>query len=74
MQWKNLENFYSFDFAGDLVVNNEDTEEIDFETLDKENSNENNDESEINEKVEETVALDDPITNQTKELHVVIID
>ena len=74
MQWKNLENFYSFDFAGDLVVNNEDTEEIDFETLDKENSNENNDESEINEKVEETVALDDPITNQTKELHVAIID
>ena len=46
-----VENFYSFDFAGDLVVNGQDEEEIDFETLDIENSKEN-DESEINEKDE----------------------
>ena len=38
-----------------------------------ENSNEN-DESEINEKDEEIVTLDDPITNETKEIPVVIID
>ena len=57
-----MENFYSFDFAGDLVVYDEDEEEIDFETLDIENSNENY-ESEINEKDEETVTLDYPITN-----------
>ena len=38
-------NFYSFDFTGDLVVNDEDEQEINFETLDVENSNEN-DESE----------------------------
>ena len=57
-----MEDFYSFDFAGDLVVNDEDEEEIDFETLDIENSNENY-ESEINEKDEETVTLDYPITN-----------
>ena len=31
---KLVENFYSFDFAGDLVVNDEDEEEIDFEALD----------------------------------------
>ena len=68
-----VENFYSFDFAGDLVVNDEDEEEIDFETLDIENSNEN-DESEINEKDEETVTLDDPITNEIKKVPVVIID
>ena len=30
-----VKNFYSFDFAGDLVVNDEDEGEIDFETLDK---------------------------------------
>ena len=47
--------------------------EIDFETLDIESSNEN-DESKINEKDEETVTLDDPITNETKEVPVVIID
>ena len=29
-----MENFYSFDFAGDLVVTDEDEEEIDFEALD----------------------------------------
>ena len=68
-----MENFYSFDFAGDLVVNDEDEEEIDFETLDIESSNEN-DESKINEKDEETVTLDDPITNETKEVPAVIID
>ena len=68
-----VENFYSFDFAGDLVVNDEDEEEIAFETLDIENSNEN-DESEINEKDEEIVTLDDLITNGTKEVPVVIID
>ena len=33
-----VENFYSFDFAGDLVVNDGDEEEIDFETLGIENS------------------------------------
>ena len=43
------------------------------ETLDIENSNEN-DESEINEKDEETVTLDDLITNETKGVPVVIID
>ena len=68
-----VENFYSFDFAGDLVVNDEDEEEIAFETLDIENSNEN-DESEINEKDEEIVTLDDLITNESKEVPVVIID
>ena len=65
--------FYSFDVTGDLIVNNEDEEEIDFETLDIENSNEN-DESEVNEKDGETVILNDPITNETKEVSVVIIE
>ena len=46
---------------------------FDFETLDIENSNEN-DESEINEKDEKTVTLDNPITNKTKEVPFVIID
>ena len=68
-----VENFYSFDFAGDLVVNDGDEEEIDFETLGIENSN-GNDENEITEKDEDTVTLDDPITNETKEVPVVIID
>ena len=36
-----MENFYSSDFAGDLVVNDKDEEEIDFKTLNIENSNEN---------------------------------
>ena len=62
-----------FDFVEDSVVNDEDEEEIDFETLDMENSNEN-DESEINEKDEDTVTLEDPIINETKEVPVVIID
>ena len=52
--------------SGDLVVNDEDEEEMDFKTLDIEFSNEN-DESEINEKDEET-DTDNPITNETKEL------
>ena len=68
-----VKNFYSFDFAGDLVVNDEDAEEIDFETLDIENSKEN-DEIEVNEKDEETVTLDNPITNESEEVPVVIID
>ena len=68
-----MRNSYSFDFDGDLVVNDEDKEEIIFKTLDIENSNEN-DASEINEKDEETVAWDDPITNETKEVPVVIIE
>ena len=68
-----VENFCYFDFAGDLVVNNKDEEEIDFETLDIENSNEN-DESEVNEKDGETVTLNDSITNETKEVSVVIIE
>ena len=67
------ENFYSFSFAGDLIVNDEDEEEIDFKTLDIENSNEN-DESGINEKDKETVTLDDPVTNETKIVPVEIID
>ena len=66
-------NFYSFDFTGDLVVNDEDEEEINFETLDIENSNEN-DESEINEKDEETVTINNPITIKTKEVPVLIIE
>ena len=63
-----VENFYSCDFAGDSVVNDEDEK-----LLDIENSNEN-DESEINEKDEKTVTLDDPITTKTKEVPFVIID
>ena len=42
------------------------------EELDIENSNDN-DESEINEKDEETITLDNSITNETKEVPVVII-
>ena len=53
-----------FRFCGGTFVNDEDEGEIDFEILDVKNSNENN-ESEINEKDEETVTLDDPITNET---------
>ena len=68
-----VENLNSFDFAVDLVLNNKDEEEIDFETLDIENSNEN-DESEINKKDEQTLTLDDSITNKTKEVPVVIIN
>ena len=64
--------FYSFNFAEDLVGNDEDEEEIAIETLDIENSNEN-DESQVNEKDEETVTLDDLITNETKAVPVVII-
>ena len=44
---KFVENFCSFNFPGDLVINDEDEEEIDFEPLEIENSN-RNDESEIN--------------------------
>ena len=51
---ESVQSFYSFDFAGDVAANDEDEEEIDFETLDTENSNENK-ESKINEKDEETV-------------------
>ena len=65
--------FIHFDFVEDLVVNDEDEEDIDFETLDIENSSEN-DEIEINEKDEEIVTLDYPITNETKEVPFVIID
>ena len=68
-----VRNFYSLDFDGDLVLNDEDKEEIIFKTLDIENSNEN-EASEINEKDEETVIWDDPITNETKEVAVVIIE
>ena len=60
-----VENFYYFDFAGDFVGNDEDEKELVFKTLDNEKSNENN-ESEIKEKDEETVTLDDPITNESK--------
>ena len=48
-------------------------EEIDFKTLDIDNSNEN-DENEINEKDEENITVDDPIANESKEAPVVIID
>ena len=61
-----VEYFYSFNFAEDLVVNDEDEEDI-------RHSNENN-ESEINENNRETVILDDPITNETNQVTVVIID
>ena len=60
-----MEDFYSFDFAGDLVVNDEDEEKIVFESLDIENSNEND---------EEPVTIDDLITNKTKKVPVVFID
>ena len=60
-----VEYIYSFGFARDLVVNDEDEEEIDFETLGIESLNENY-ESEIHEKDEETVTLNDAITNETK--------
>ena len=60
-----VENLCSFDFARDLVVNDEDKEEIDFETLGIENSNES-DESEINGKDEEALTLEDSVTNETK--------
>ena len=69
---KFVEIFFSFDFAGDLVVNDEDEEKIDFETLDIENSNEN-DENEINEKDEEIVTLGDPVTNEIKEVPVQLL-
>ena len=61
-----VEYFYSFKFAEDLVVNDEDEEDI-------RHSNQNN-ESEINENNQETVILDDPITNETNQVTVVIID
>ena len=61
-----MEYFYSFNFAEDLVTNDEDEEDI-------RHSNENN-ESEINENNQETVILDDPITNETNQVTVVIID
>ena len=67
------QNFNSFNFAWDLVLNDENEEEIDFKTLGRENSNES-DKSEINEKDKQTVTLDDPITNETKPVPVVIID
>ena len=62
--------FYSFNSTGDLVLNDKDEEVINFET---ENSNEN-DESEINEKEEKTVTLNNPITNETNKVPVVVID
>ena len=66
-----MKNFYSFNSTGDLVLNDEDEEVINFETL--ENSNEN-DESEINEKEEKTVTLNNPITHETNKVPVVVID
>ena len=48
-------------------------EEIDFKTLDIDNSNEN-DENEVNEKDKENITVDDPIANESKEAPVVIID
>ena len=84
-----VEKFYSFDFSGDLVVDNDDEGEIEFDTIHiQEDSNENdsnendsngndlNDEteSENNEKDRETVSLDDPISTENNELPIVIID
>ena len=68
-----VETFYFFDFPGDLVVNDEDEEEINFEILDTANSNENG-ESKITEKDEETVTIDDSMTNETKQVPIVITD
>ena len=68
-----VETFYFFDFPVDLVVNDEDEEETDFEILDTGNSNENG-ESEINEKDEETVTIDDTMTNETKQVPIIITD
>ena len=70
---ESVQYIYSFGFPRNLVVNDEDEEEIYFETLGIENSN-GNDESEINEKDEETVTLDDPITSETRKVPVVIVD
>ena len=66
-----VKNLYSFNSTGDLVLNDEDEEVINFETL--QNSNEN-DESEINEKEEKTVTLNNPINNETNKVPVVVID
>ena len=68
-----VEDLFSFDFAEDLVANDKDKEEIDFETLDTEISNQN-DEIEVNVKDEKTVTLGDPITHETKEVRLVLID
>ena len=68
-----VENFYSFDFARDLVAIDKDEEEINILTLGIEKQNKN-DESDINEKDEESVISDNSIINETKELPVVIID
>ena len=68
-----VEDLFSFDFAEDLVANDKDKEEIDFETLDTEISNQN-DEIEVNVKDEKTVTLGDPITHETKEVPLVLID
>ena len=83
-----VETFYSFDLAGDSVVDNGDEGEINFDTNDieenlnendsnKNDSNENdlNDEieSENNEKDGETVWLDDSISTENKELPINII-
>ena len=84
-----VENFYSFVFARDLVVDNDDEREIDFDTIDieeysnendpKENDSNENDlndeiESENNEKDGETVSLDDPTSTENKELPIAIIE
>ena len=68
-----VENFYSFDFARDLVAIDKDEEEINTLTLGIEKQNKN-DESDINEKDEESVISGNSIINETKELPVVIID
>ena len=65
--------FYSFDFARDLVAIDKDEEEINTLTLGIEKQNKN-DESDINEKDEESVISGNSIINETKELPVVIID
>ena len=66
-------NLYSFDFTGDLVVNDEDEEEIDFETIEYKIQMRMM-KVRLMRKIKKTVTLDDPITNETNEAPVVIID
>ena len=70
---KFVENLYSFDFTGNLVVNDEDEEEVDFETIEYKIQMRMM-KVRLMRKIKKTVTLDDPITNETKEAPVVIID
>ena len=70
---KFVENLYSFDFTGNLVVNDEDEEEVDFETIEYKIQMRMM-KVRLMRKIKKTVTLDDPITNEIKEAPVVIID